>query len=86
MNKKELIELLKFSSPSQLYIITWNNLLKLLICPFKVLVKVDIGLLRANEVVWVDEVKVTLDLKTIFIIENKAYYYYHFEILDQDVE
>lgn len=84
MNRKELIELLKYSSPNKLYIITWNNLLKLLICPFRVLVRHDIAHLKAQSIVWVDEVKVTLELKTVFVIEGRAYYYFHFEIIDQN--
>ncbi|MEY8850026.1 hypothetical protein AB9K26_14495 [Psychroserpens sp. XS_ASV72] len=83
MNKKELAELLKYSNPKELYIITWNRLLKLLLCPFKVLVKQDVGDLKKDQVVWVDEVKVTIELKTVFIISSKAYYYFHFEILNE---
>lgn len=81
MNDKELTELLKYSSPKELYIVTWNNMLKLLICPFKIVVKHDVGTLKRGQEVMVDEVKITMDLKTIYIINNVAYYYYHFEIL-----
>lgn len=81
MNDKELAELLKYSNPKELYIITWNNLLKILFCPFKVGVLNDIGGLKKNQVLWVEEVKVTSDLKTVYIIKGKAYYYHHFDIL-----
>jgi len=81
MNKRELAELLKYSSPKQLYVVTWNNLLKLLFCPFKVQVKHAIGDLKPLEIVMVDEVKVTQDFTTVFIIKGRAYFYYHFEIL-----
>ena len=83
MNKKQLAEILKYSSSNQLYIVTWNNLLKLLLCPFKVIVLQDIGKLKADTIIWVDEVKVTIEVKTVFIIEGKAYYYFYFEILDE---
>lgn len=83
MNKKQLAEILKYSSSNQLYIVTWNNLLKLLLCPFKVLVLQDIGKLKADTIIWVEEVKVTIEVKTVFIIEGKAYYYFYFEILDE---
>lgn len=81
MNDKELTELLKYSNPKELYIITWNNLLKILFCPFKVSVLNDVGYLKKNKIVWVEEVKVTSDLKTVYIIKGKAYYYHHFDIL-----
>ncbi|MGO3156356.1 hypothetical protein [Mesonia sp.] len=84
MNKQELAELLKYSSPKQLYVVTWNNLLQLLSCPFKVQVKHAIGDLKQSETAWVDEVKITQDLTTVFVIKGRAYFYYHFEILIEE--
>lgn len=81
MTKKELAELLKYSSPLEIYVITWNNILKRLFCPFEVEVVQDIGTLKKGQFVFVDEIKVTIELKTVFIIDTKAYYYYHFEIV-----
>ncbi len=84
MTEQELSEILKYSSPTALLIITWNNVLKQLLCPFKVIVKHQIGELRKGEEVWVESVKVTVKLTTVFIVDGRAYYYYHFEILDPD--
>ena len=81
MTKKELAELLKYSSPLEIYVITWNNILKRMFCPFEVEVVQDIGTLKKGQFVFVDEIKVTIELKTVFIIDTKAYYYYHFEIV-----
>lgn len=81
MNEQKLADLLKYSSPKAIYVITWNNILKLVFCPFKVKAKISIGEIKQNQMVWVDEVKVTLELKTVFIIKGKAYYYYHFDII-----
>lgn len=81
MNENELAELLKYSNPRELYIITWNNLLLLLFCPFKVLVLHDVGNLNQEDIVWVEEVKVTMELKTVYKIKEKYYYYHHFDIL-----
>ena len=80
MTKKELVELLKYSSPKEIYVITWNNILKRLFCPFRVKVLQDIGALKKGQTVLVQEVKVTLELKTVYIINNEAYYYFHFTI------
>ena len=81
MNEKQLAEILRYSSPNELYIVTWNNLLKLLITPFMVFVINDVGTLKKGELVLVSEVRITMDLKTVYIIKGRAYYYYHFEIL-----
>ncbi len=81
MSDKELSELLKYSSPKELYIVSWNNLLKLLFCPFKVTVLNNVGQLKKGQIVLVEEVKVTNDLKTVYIIKGIAYYYFHFDIL-----
>lgn len=82
MSEKELAEILKYSSPNTLWIITWNDLLKELFCPFKVLVKQGVGELKKGDEVMVEGVKVTVSLKTVYIIKNDAYYYFHFEIID----
>ena len=81
MTKKELVELLKYSSPKEIYVITWNNILKRLFCPFRVKVLQDIGALKKGQTVLVQEIKVTLELKTVYIINNEAYYYHNFDIL-----
>ena len=81
MTKKDLAELLKYTSPKEIYVITWNNILKRLFCPFNVTVLQDIGCLKKGQIVLVQEVKVTFELKTVYIINNEAYYYYHFNIL-----
>ena len=81
MNKQQLAELLKYSSPKELYIVTHNNLLKLLFCPFKVVAIQDIISIKCGQIVWVEEVKITLELKTIYIIKRKAYHYHYFEII-----
>ena len=81
MTKKEMAELLKYSSPREIYVITYNNILKRLFCPFRVKVLQDIGALKRGQIVLVNEVKVTLELKTVFVINGQAYYYYHFDII-----
>ena len=81
MTKKELAELLKYSSPLEIYVITWKNTLIKLHCPFEVLVLQDIGTLKKNQIVFVDEIKVTLELKTVYIINSEAYYYNRFNIM-----
>ena len=81
MNKQDLAEQLKYSSSQWLYVVTWNNLLKQLFTPFRVTVLKPIGALSKEQVVLVEQVKVTMELKTVFLIDGRAYYYYHFNIL-----
>jgi hypothetical protein len=81
MTRKQLAEMLKYSSSRELYIVTWDNRLIHLFCPFKVIVLYQIDTLNKDQVVSVEEVKVTLELITVYIINKKAYYYYHFDIL-----
>jgi hypothetical protein len=81
MTKKELAQLLKYISPRELYIINHYGVLIRLFCPIKVQVLKDIGTLKMNQIVFVDEIKVTLELKTVYIINNEAYFYFHFSIL-----
>lgn len=80
MTRSQLSELLKYSSPRELYVITHYGVLIRLFCPFAVKVLQDIGILKGGQIVFVDEIKVTLELKTVYIIDNEAYYYYHFNI------
>lgn len=80
MDKNELAEQLKYSSSEWIYVVTWNNILKQIFCPFKVLVKLDIGNLKKGQTVWVEAVKVTIELKTVFVIDGNAYFYFYFSI------
>lgn len=81
MDKDKLALWLKEFNSKELYVVTWNNILKRLFCPFRVKVLVDVGPLKSGEIHWVEEVKVTLELKTVFIIDAQAYYYHNFDIL-----
>ncbi|MCK0179130.1 hypothetical protein MWU50_07500 [Flavobacteriaceae bacterium S0862] len=42
---------------------------------------IDIGSLRKGQIVSVEAVKVTMELKTVFVIDGSAYFYYYFNIL-----
>ena len=82
MSEKELAELLKFSKNDEIYIINKLNQLKRLKCPFIVIAIRDIGTIRKDQKVYVDQVKVNFELTTIYIIQNRAYFYFNFTIID----
>jgi hypothetical protein len=81
MTRSQLSELLKYSSPREIYVITHFGVLIRLFCPFTVKVLQDIGTLKSGQIVLVQQIKVTLELKTVYIIDNDAYYYHHFNIM-----
>ena len=81
MTKKELAYILRYSSSYELLVVCANNRLKVLKCPFNAAVKHDIGQLLEGELILVEEVKVTVNVVTVFIVESKPYYYYHFDIV-----
>jgi len=78
MDINELAEELKYFSSDSVYVVTWANELKQVFTPFKIVVNSDIGQLSKGEIVWVEKVKCTFELKTVFIVEGKAYYHFHF--------
>ena len=50
-------------------------------CPFKVLVKNEVGKLIKGRIEKVELVKISTNLKTVFIVKGEAYYFHHFNIL-----
>jgi len=82
MNKnEELADLLKYSNNHSLWIVNSNGILKELQCPFRVIVLNKVGNLKKGDVEFVDSVKITIKVITIYVIDESAYYYFHFDIL-----
>jgi hypothetical protein len=81
MIDKNLAEQLKYSSSEWVFVVTWDNVLKQMFTPFKVLVLSDVGQLVKGEIVLVEQVKVTYQLKTVFMVKGNAYYYFHFDFV-----
>jgi len=78
-NKNKYI--LKYCSPHVLYIVNEDKRLDKRRCPFAVVANRTVGEIEEGEKVLVERIQVTPDLITVFIINGKAYYYYHFDIL-----
>lgn len=81
MDKNEYAELFKYCSPESILVITWYGKLKVLYCPFNVKVIENVGSLRIGEQKKVSLVKLSTNGKTVFVIENKSYYYQYFDII-----
>lgn len=80
MTDEELAEFLKDISPNELWIVNYQNRLQILTCPFLVILKEDILFLRKHQEVYVELVRVTRDLKIVFMVGGTAFYAYHFII------
>jgi hypothetical protein len=78
MDVNDLAEELSYSSSDSIYVVTFDNLLKQVFTPFKTSVLSDVGELLKGQIVWVEQVRMTFQLKTVFIVDGKAYYHFHF--------
>jgi hypothetical protein len=81
MPPDELKEIDKICSPYSILVIKANGELIRLDCPFTVVVIVAIDNLGLNQTVKVLQVKVDRHLILVYIINSRAYHYYHFAIL-----
>lgn len=81
MNNSLLAYLLKYSNPHSMLVVTSEDNLIEIKCPFKVKVIKVVDDLFENEIKQVTELKVSTNMKLVYIIEEKPFYYYYFDIL-----
>lgn len=81
MNNSLLAYLLKYSDPKSMLVVTNKNNLIELKCPFTVKVVKSVGDFKLNEFKTVEELKVSTNLKLVFIIEKEPFFYYYFDII-----
>ena len=86
MNEKQrktyIKELFKYVKTDSILIINAVGHLERLWCPFKVLVIVDVHPLKKGQEKSVIAVKVADNLIDVYVIEEKAFYYYNFRIIN----
>ena len=86
MNSKQRMayikEIFKYVKTDSILIIDRNGKLRRLVCPFMVLVIVDVPPLKKGQEKIVITVKVAENLVDVYIIKDRAFYYYNFRILD----
>lgn len=73
--------LLKYSSPFSILVVTHENHLMELRCPFKVEVVKNVKNMMTSQIKEVTQVKLSTNNKLVYIIEDKPYFYYYFSIL-----
>ena len=81
-NREYILELFKIVSTTSILVIDCNGILKRLYCPFKVVAVVEMPpQIIAGVSYLVDAVKMTLELKEVYIIEGIGYYIWYFKIV-----
>jgi hypothetical protein len=79
--KKYIEEIFKYCKTDSILVINKVGHLKRLDCPFEVIVIQDVGELYKGLVCLVNAVKLDLTLIEVYIIRNKAYYFFNFRII-----
>jgi hypothetical protein len=73
--------LLKYSSPFSILVVTKEDKLIELKCPFKVEVIKNVKNMMISQTKEVSQVKLATNNKLVYIIEDKPYFYTYFTIL-----
>ena len=80
-NREYILELFRIVNTTSILVIDRKGTLKRLHCPFKVVAIVEIPLqITAGVSYYVDAVKMTLELREVFIINGIGYYIWYFKI------
>jgi hypothetical protein len=80
-NKLYILELFKIVSTDSILVINSKGILKRLYCPFRVVAIVDSPPhIIVGAFYMVEAVKMTLELKEVFIISGKGYFIWYFKI------
>jgi hypothetical protein len=81
MNANEYGFLLRYSSSNSILVVTFDNRLIELACPFKVEVIKSINNMMKSQIKEVTQVKLSTNGKIVYIIMDEPYYYNHFTIV-----
>jgi hypothetical protein len=80
--KKEYIEdIFRYCKIDSILVINKHGHLQRLDCPFEVVVISDVGELYKGLICLVNAVKLDLSLIDVYIIKNKAYYFFNFRVI-----
>ena len=81
--KKYIEEVFKYCKIDSILVINKTGQLQRLHCPFEVLVIQDVGELYKGLICLVNAVKLDLTLVDVYIIRDKAYYFFNFRVLER---
>lgn len=81
--RKYIEEVFKYCKTDSILVISKTGHLQRLHCPFEVIVIQDVGELYKGLICLVNAVKLDLTLIDVYIIRNKAYYFFNFRVLQR---
>ena len=81
--KKYIEEIFKYCKIDSILVINKLGHLQRLDCPFSVIVISDVGELYKGLICLVSAVKIDISLIDVYIIKNKAYYFFNFRVLQR---
>jgi hypothetical protein len=81
--RKYIEEVFKYCKIDSILVIDKTGQLQRLDCPFEVMVIQDVGELYKGLICLVSAVKIDLTLIDVYIIRNKAYYFFNFRVLQR---
>lgn len=81
--RKYIEEVFKYCKIESILVINKHGHLERLDCPFEVIVIQDVGELSKGLICLVNAVKLDLTLIDVYIIRNKAYYFFNFRVLQR---
>jgi hypothetical protein len=81
--KKYIEEVFKYCKIDSILVINKTGQIQRLQCPFEVLVIQNVGELHKGLICLVSAVKIDLTLIDVYIIRNKAYYFFNFRVLQR---
>jgi hypothetical protein len=82
MSKEEYLkELLNWISSDNMLVIDKKGLLRRIYCPFWVVCLVDFPDIKQGDQVSVDAIKLTIEVKEVYIIRGTPYYIIYFKII-----
>lgn len=79
--RKYIEEIFKYCKTDSILVINMEGDLQRLQCPFEVVVIQDVGELYKGLICLVSAVKIDLSLVDVYIIKNKAYYFFNFRVM-----
>ena len=79
--KKYIEEIFKYCKTDSILVIGKSGQLERLQCPFEVVVISDVGELYKGLICLVSAVKIDLSLIDVYIIRDKAYYFFNFRVI-----
>lgn len=81
--RKYIEEVFKYCKIDSILVINKTGQIQRFHCPFEVLVIQNVGELCKGLICLVSAVKIDLSLIDVYIIQNKAYYFFNFRVLER---